>query len=133
MLKRPFKFLILAIIFGVPVFWYLFLQFFGENKFELAVIDEIPIVCATYGFGIYVLENPTSISEINQYERLVSFLKSKSIPLYDSVDPCIKENFKGSVLLIDEIEQIRGIYSYSIQEIDRTIVETDLLLNLLNE
>lgn len=133
MLKKPIKFLILAIIFGVPVFWYLFLQLFGDNKFELAVIDEVSNVCDTSGFGLYVLENPTSISEINQYERLVIFLKSKAIPLYESVDPCLKENFGGSILLIDEIEQIRGIYGYSIQEIDRTMVETDLLLNLLNE
>ena len=40
MLRRVGVILFFVVVFGLPVGWYLFLQIFGENKFDLPVIEK---------------------------------------------------------------------------------------------
>jgi hypothetical protein len=127
---RAFKRSILLIIFGVPVCWYLFLQLFGENKFELAVEEDATSYCSIDRISFVFTGVHMNTDERNQFARLKEFCDSKKITIFENPVDCTPKNEKALLFLIDDQKQIRGFYGLTIRDIDRAIVELDLLLTL---
>ena len=129
--KRIFKSILLIIILGVPVFWYLFLQLFGENQFELQPIRDFQSDCFKNSVSIIVTQSPEGIDEENQLDRLVNKVDNRQVRvLVDSLN-CIPDSSAEKLYLIDGT-QLRGAYLLTIDEVDRLLVEQDLLLTLLD-
>ena len=115
----------------VPVSWYLFLQLFGENKFELEVIRPLDGDCFESTNTVFLLESSITVEEENELNRLIRFLKEQQIKLItDSV--CLSD-VSTPLALVDEDNQLRGTYDLSILEVDRAIVEIQLLKKLQEE
>ncbi len=119
-------------VFGLPIAWYLFLQIFGENKFELPKITKYhqpdcevsgPVVLSKLDL---VENNP------NQFERLLKSLnKNPEIRFYSIDSACTMGH---PLIFIDENQMIRGVYQANREEVDRLLAEVDIyLLNLQNE
>ena len=131
MYKRIFKSILLIIILGVPVFWYLFLQLFGENQFELQPIRDFQSDCFKNSVSIIVTQSPEGIDEENQLDRLVNKVDNRQVRvLVDSLN-CVPDSSAEKLYLIDGT-QLRGAYLLTIDEVDRLLVEQDLLLTLLD-
>ena len=132
MKKSVLKPLLLIIIFGVPVIWYLFLQLFGENKFELPVQKKNVLVdsCRVEGNSFYIFSLPGTVAEKNQFQRLKQYADSKGITISELQKECIADTASNDVYLIDRSNQLRGSYNYRISEIDRAKAEGDLLLKI---
>lgn len=133
MKDKTLKLVFFLVVFGIPVGWYLFLQVFGENKFELDVIRKIDASCVlSENQFILVKKSEFNISEVNQFQRLTDFINLQHLTLNrDSV--CFDSLSQNTLLLVDRDQQLRGIYDLSILEIDRAIVELDLLQTLQTE
>lgn len=132
--RKSLKVLLLLIIFGVPVFWYLFLQLFGENKFELPV-QEISFFkkgCITSN-GFYLAQKYNSLDEKNQYNRLKQYADSNGLTIEMLSDTCVTDTLSHKIYLVDELNRVRGSYNYSISDIDRAKAEGDLLIKLVRE
>ena len=132
MSRRVFKVTILLVIFGVPVLWYLFLQLFGENKFELTPIRTIDTLCSISPAQVYLAKRPINIHEENQLNRLMSHLEKRQVLLDSSYLSCLSDTARFSLFLIDDEQYLRGYYDLTILEVDRLIVEIDLI-NQLND
>ena len=118
-------------ILGVPVFWYLFLQLFGENQFELQPIRDFQSDCFKNSVSIIVTQSPEGIDEENQLDRLVNKVDNRQVRvLVDSLN-CVPDSSAEKLYLIDGT-QLRGAYLLTIDEVDRLLVEQDLLLTLLD-
>lgn len=132
--KKVFKTILLVIIFGVPVIWYLFLQVFGENKFHLEVIsnDFLKQECFVAGNNaFYFLKEPETTDQKNEFERLKQYANSNGITLKQISSDCyVSYDTSAIIFLVDIENKLRGSYSFDILEIDRAIVEADLLLTL---
>ncbi|MFY0686146.1 MAG: hypothetical protein JXQ90_03225 [Cyclobacteriaceae bacterium] len=77
------------------------------------------------------LSEVSSNQELNELNRLKDRLVDYKIDfLADHQDSCYP-GYTSGLLLLDTQSFIRGHYLYSIDEIDRAIVECDLLLTLL--
>lgn len=127
MKRRIVKVTILLIIFGVPVIWYLFLQLFGENKFELKPIRTISESCPIAPSLIYLAQKPSDLTQENQLNRLISLLNDRNQTIDSSYVSCISDTAHYALYLIDEEQQLRGYYDLTILEVDRLVVEIDLL------
>lgn len=125
--KKSVKLAILLIIFGVPVFWYLFLQVFGENKFELAPIRTLSANCSIQPAQVYLSRQPSNIAEENQVSRLLSSIADRAIMIDSSYVSCIADTATYPLYLIDEKQRLRGCYDLTILEVDRLLVEIDLI------
>lgn len=127
---RVFKRTILLIIFGVPVCWYLFLQLFGENKFELSVVEDASSYCSIDQICIVYTGDQMNTDERNQFVRLREFCESKNITIFENPTECLPKIENSVLYLIDNQKQIRGFYGLTIRDIDTAIIELDLLLSL---
>ena len=125
--SRVFKIFLLSIIFGVPVCWYLFLQLFGENQFELNVIRSIDTLCYSGGVLIYQASLPQDTEAENQQARLKGLLEDRGQKLVESPIDCIRDTARYDLYLIDDRSQLRGMYDWTISDIDRLAIELDLL------
>ncbi len=131
--RRLFKLTILFIIFGVPVFWYLFLQLFGENKFELPVLYKKGIETSCVGDSPTFIyrEGPRSTVEENQFNRLEQYSISNSFGFIPYDNTCIASDFEiEDFILVSREGDIIGNYPLTIIEVDRAIAEGDLLIDL---
>jgi hypothetical protein len=131
-MKKVVKVSLLLIIFGVPVIWYLFLQLFGNNQFDLQVIQPnfLEGDCQAREVTLFYreeIENPTFK---NQFNRIKQYAQSKGIKFKPMTD-CIS-NAEYDLYLVDQENQLRGEYTYEILEVDRAEVEIDLL-NKINK
>jgi len=132
--RRLFTLTILFIIFGVPVFWYLFLQVFGENKFELPVLylKGIETSCLRDSPTFIYREGPTSTAEENQFKRLEQYSISNSFGFIPYDSACIASDFEvEDFILVNRKGDIIGNYPLTILEVDRAIAEGDLLIELI--
>ncbi|MFT5569724.1 MAG: hypothetical protein ACI8QD_000413 [Cyclobacteriaceae bacterium] len=131
--NRLFKVILLLIIFGVPVIWYLFLQIFGENQFVLSPIRQIESACVLEREQVVFKQRGLTTDEVNQLQRLRSKLSERSLEfMIDSVD-CFPDSSQHSLFLVDQDKYLRGAYFLTILEVDRLIVEADLIRVISNE
>ncbi len=113
--------------------WYLFLQIFGENKFELEVIEQLDSPCLQNETAIWYLPGPVTTREQNQLMRLTEYVEERELHLIPDSINCFHSFEKPSLLLVDDNNDLRGIYDLTIREVDRAMVEIDLLMTLQNE
>ena len=127
MKQQVIKGFILGIIFGVPIIWYLFLQVFGENKFELEPIRMLNETCSIAPNKVYLAKMPASLDEENQLNRLKFQLKSRGELVQEGSVQCISDTAQFPLYMIDDKQQLRGMYDLTILDVDRLIVEIDLI------
>jgi hypothetical protein len=108
------------------------LQFFGENEFELAVLDSLEATCLESRDAIYFLPADLSIDEQNELNRLKKSITDRNFLFVIDTSNCFKDFEHPSLLLVDENRQLRGKYKLKTLEIDRAVVEVDLLMSLQN-
>ena len=103
--------------------WYLFLQFFGTNEFELPTLGRVDQACVPSGLSVIFISAPSTTEARNQANRieqnhLTSELINKEGP------ECRFENW--DLILVTEEGEIKGAYLWEIAEIDRLITEVEL-------
>lgn len=119
------------VVFGIPVSWYLFLQFFGENKFDLPRMGQWDTTCVTLDRASLVVRRGEFTDFPNQLKRTQEKLKGQNVIDLLLVDSC---DFGSEMCLVDNREMIRGKYQINREEIDRLLTEIDIyLLNVQNE
>lgn len=132
-MKKLIKVSLLIIIFGVPVVWYLFLQLFGTNQFELQVLetDFLPSQCHEGVVMLLYSEERETSADKNQFNRIKQYAQAKGIS-FKPIAGCIDQP-AFDLFLVDQKNQLRGQYSYEILEVDRAEVEIDLLQKINEE
>ena len=123
--KRYLKGLLLALLFGIPLGWYLFLQVFGTNQFELESLGIIDSSCLPSLPAVVLLRTPTSIAEQNQVARLEQnpftvdyFMQGQSFIA------CFDREY--DIVFVDKKAEMRGVYELNMVDIDRLITEVEL-------
>ena len=67
----------------------------------------------------------------NQLSRLTSYLEERQVPLVIDSLNCLNFGEQQALLLVDHMDSLRGAYGLEIKEVDRAIVEVDLLQSLM--
>jgi len=128
-LNRGLARLLFFFVFLIPVGWYLFLQLFGDNNFNLIVKDDLPDTCEISEISILLISDSLSISEKNYFMRVEYGAKERSIPIIasaDSIYDCIKPT--GESLVLINKQGIWGEYSLSREGVDQLLTELDILM-----
>jgi len=114
------------VIFGLPVSWYLFLQAFGENNFDLPRYELWSSKCVNDSGFVVVNESAIAI-HANQFQRVESTLKKANNVKFYQVDgdSC---NLKNDLYLVDHQGVVRGFYNLNREEVDRFLTEIDIYL-----
>lgn len=113
-----------AVVFGLPVCWYLFLQTFGENKFALPIISEWQAPCdslATTGATLVIQKELVS-QKPNEISRVTEHLE-KSALISIRFTSCA---LTDEMVLIDSENRVRGRYVMNREEVDRLLAEMDI-------
>jgi hypothetical protein len=131
MKKRIVVVLFFIVVFGLPIFWYLVLQIFGENKFDLPKHGLIDSTCVERDNVATLLIDSSAINNhINELNRLLEQfvdIDSNDLKMSYSIN-CLNNS---EALLIDHLGVIRGEYLITREEMDRMLTEMDIyLLNL---
>ena len=131
-MKKIVKFFILILVFGLPVSWYLFLQAFGQNQFQLSPVGIVHETCNLESASLYILDTGIVDDEKLQLQRLMIQLKDNnwSYDFYTSKEDCFGEFNTYPLILVGDSREIIGYYELSIEEVDRVLVEFDLLNHL---
>ena len=124
-LKRIFIFIVLLI----PVAWYLILQLFGDNRFSLTLLNEIPSECQQF-VDITIVSKSDSLSlvEMNYMNRVtyaVDKRKAKLISQSGSFFDCINQPDADLVLVNDK--GLWGGYDLTREGVDQLLTELDIL------
>lgn len=109
--------------------WYLFLQSFGKNEFQLPRISDSPIVCDTERPAI-LIRTIEGLS-INNIERLKQNAFTGDLPIDTVAMSCYESEAK--VILVDNEGFVLGEYDYSTKEMDRLIIEVELMKKIGDE
>ncbi len=126
MTRRIGVILFFVIVFGLPVGWYLFLQFFGENKFDLPVIAQYEVSnCEVNGPVVlskadFVGQNP------NQFERLLNALNNNPEIGFYSIDSVCTMGYP--LIFVDKEKMVRGTYQATREDVDRLLAEVDIYI-----
>ncbi len=121
------------VVFGFPVTWYLFLQAFGENKFDLPVIEKAYTECEEpANFAILRLDSLAARSKPNERQRVITKLMDiGEVKLVEGSSESCKWSYPMS--FVDHDGMIRGIYDFNREEVDRLMAEVDIyVLNFRN-
>ena len=131
-MKKILKFFILILVFGLPVSWYLFLQAFGQNQFQLSPVGNVNETCNLKSASLYILDTCVVDDEKLQLQRLMIQLKDNdwSYDFYTSQEDCFGEFNTYPLILVGDNREIIGYYELSIEEVDRVLVEFDLFNHL---
>lgn len=126
--------LFFVIVFGLPVAWYLFLQAFGENKFDLPRISEWNQSCMQSGQRACLFLDKSQIKNApNQKNRIAMKLTNVAeiIAVREmALDSC---QLPYEMYFVDELGWVRGEYMINREEVDRLMAEIDIyLLNYTN-
>ncbi len=130
--KKAISIVFMVIIFGLPVSWYLFLQFFGENKFDLPLIEKWTSECDPELKSVVVINKGSVVQHPNEMSIITEKLNNQSILTLHLVDAdtC---NLDSDIYLIDQSGQVRGKYEMNREEVDRFEAEVDIyILNTTN-
>tara|TARA_X000001036_G_scaffold439974_1_gene493433 strand:+ start:396 stop:803 length:408 start_codon:yes stop_codon:yes gene_type:complete len=128
-LKKVLKFFILIFVFGLPVGWYLFLQAFGQNQFQLSPVGMVNETCKLESSSLYILDTAVIDHQKLQLQRLLLELTDNnwSYHYYSSNEDCFGDLNGYPLILVGDNREIIGNYKLSIEEVDRVLVEFDLL------
>ena len=131
-MRKIIKFCILILVFGLPVSWYLFLQAFGQNQFQLEPIGMVEETCKLESGTLYILDTSVVDDEKLQLRRLTLQLTENdwSYEFYTFKENCFGEFNKYPLILVGDNREIIGHYELTIEEVDRVLVEFDLLNHL---
>lgn len=131
-MKKILKFFILILVFGLPVSWYLFLQAFGQNQFQLSPVGNVNETCNLESASLYIIDTSVVDDEKLQLQRLMIQLIDNdwSYNFYTSKEDCFAEFNTYPLILVGYNREIIGYYELSIEEVDRVLVEFDLLNHL---
>lgn len=125
--------LFFVVVFGLPIVWYLFLQIFGENKFDLPKIEQWDQTCLPTDQAAVVID-PSLFGEFpNELKRINRKLAEQVVIGLEafSVQTC---STPYDFYLVDEDGWVRGQFEVSREEVDRLLAEIDIyLLNKRNE
>ncbi len=133
MMRKLLVILFFVIVFGLPVAWYLILQIFGENKFDLPKLGTIQNGCISKNAPATLILEARVTKAVNEWNRLNAFLEhsnSGEIEMF-MADSC---NISSSAVLVESSGEVRGEYGFTREEVDRMITEMDIyLLNLKDD
>ncbi|MDW3192189.1 MAG: hypothetical protein R8G66_07485 [Cytophagales bacterium] len=122
-MQKGLKAFVLIIIFGVPVFWYLFLQLFGTNEFELPTLGKAEDDCIPTELTVQIIRAPISTEARNQSNRIEQNQLTKALISKDN-QGCSFEAW--DLILVAPTGDIKGAYLWEIADIDRLITEVEL-------
>lgn len=124
--------LFFVVVFVLPIVWYLFLQIFGENKFDLPRLRQWEESCTQISGPTLLLDSKTFDKFPNELRRIRRKMNSQDvIELQEITDKCVADY---DFYLIDEDGWVRGEFQASREEVDRLMAEIDIyLLNKKNE
>lgn len=126
--------LFFVVVFGLPIFWYLFLQAFGENKFDLPQMFEWDNTCAQKEASACVFVDKSELRDLPNEKRRIT-LKLESTPEV-IVREVVMDSCQGAseMYFVDEHGWVRGEYTLNREEVDRLLAEIDIyVLNYRNE
>ena len=81
----------------------------------------------------YYLPDNLTISQQNQLDRFSIYAVEQNVKLIVDSNRCFNSFITPSILLVDHQNNLRGIYDLSLVEIDRALIEIDLLSKLQDE
>ncbi len=129
MKSKGLKRLIVFVVFLIPVVWYLILQVFGDNRFSLTLIGDIPQDCKKYlEITIISQDDSLSIVETNYMNRVIYAAdKRKASLVYEDqiFFNCINQSEADLVLINDK--GLWGSYKLSREGVDQLLTELDIL------
>lgn len=125
--RKPLKVFLLIIIIGIPVIWYLFLQVFGENKFDLTNMGRLD--CINDPALVLVTDSLFTTAEDNELQRIRKASEQTAYSIQINAYECLKDS-ANQVYLFDQNRNLRGSYLLTMEDIDRFVVEFDLLMTL---
>ena len=109
--------------------WYLLLQLFGDNRFSLTQVSEIPSDCLQFNvISVVSIDDSLSIVETNYMNRVVYAAdKRKANLIYESQSffDCINQS-DADLVLVNE-EGLWGAYQLSREGVDQLLTELDIL------
>jgi len=128
--SKKLKTFLLIIIFGVPIAWYLFLQFFGSNKFELPVLRQLDENCASEVPAILILQRAQTATEKNQLNRIEQ--NPYTTPLIRNGEALVEICSFGTsdVFFVNGEGGVLGEYQYNLEDMDRLITEVELFYTI---
>ena len=115
------------IVFGLPIGWYLFLQVFGENRFDLPIMGSWGSECLSISSPALVIQSGAFDTELNLRDRVMDRMDEQLV-IGQVIVEC---ELEFPVYLVDKDGMIRGQYQLSRPEVDRLLAEVDVYL--LNE
>ncbi|MEP0367583.1 MAG: hypothetical protein ABJN36_07180 [Cyclobacteriaceae bacterium] len=118
-----------VIVFGLPVAWYFILQIFGENKFELPVLEQLNKECVLVdNVGYLQMDTSQFESHKTEWKRIRKHVSNVSSALLKVVydDKCLNGS---DLIIVDEKGQLRGAFNISREETDRLLTEIDIYIN----
>ena len=110
----------------------MFLQVFGQNQFQLFPVGNVKETCNLKSTSLYILDTGLVHDEKLQLQRLMIQLKDNnwSYDFYTSKEDCFGEFNTYPLILVGDNREIIGYYELTIEEVDRVLVEFDLLNHL---
>ena len=105
------------------MYWYLFLQLFGTNEFELPTLGTLGQACWPSELSVIILQDPSSTTGENQLTRIEQNPLTKDL-LIKAKTSCSYEGWE--LILATQEGHVKGAYRWDIAEIDRLITEVEL-------
>lgn len=118
-------------VFGLPVCWYLFLQFFGTNQFDLPKLGSWQCNAVQLSGASVVVDRQQSIDYPNEMSRISEHLQNQqgiTLVLFEQ-EACELPN---AVYLVDASLEVRGTFGINRAEVDRLLAEIDIYLHNTN-
>ncbi|WP_462249199.1 hypothetical protein [Ekhidna sp.] len=126
---RGLKRLIIFVVFLIPVGWYLILQLFGDNRFSLSLLNELPRECQQFNeITVVSISDSLSVVETNYMNRVIyAANKRKANLVYEnqSFFDCINQSDVDLVLINEK--GLWGAYELSREGVDQLLTELDIL------
>ena len=131
--SRGRKVAFLTVIFGVPVAWYLILQFFGSNEFALDPIRELQESCRPESASILILRNSGTTNAENALNRIKqnSYTSSLVLEELQFEEDCDFGSYDA--VFVDDGGQVLGEYRFNVEDMDRLITEVELYYSIREE
>lgn len=121
--------LVFFVVFMIPVAWYLILQLFGSNRFELTFIDKIDPLCGSEASIVVFTKNDSlSVAEQNYMNRVKYGADKRKVAVIardKDFFTCINQS-TADLVLVDE-KGLWGSYLLTRDDVDRLLTELDIL------
>lgn len=128
--KRGSKRIAFFIIFLIPVSWYLFIQLFGNNNFELELQSPVSEECTSFNEIVVVTTlDSLDLTESNYMNRVIFGANKRKIRLEKQSQfffDCI--NHSDADLVLMSKTGLWGAYEFSREGVDQLLTEIDILV-----